>query len=70
VTRTILHATDAGAPVYGRVGYRRTARFLTIQPAGEAGGQSALPLDRAAGQAGDDVALASRKKAIAGARVG
>jgi GNAT superfamily N-acetyltransferase len=34
LTRTILHATDAGAPVYARVGYRRTARFLTYKPAG------------------------------------
>ena len=33
LTRTILHATDAGAPVYGRVGYRRAATFLTYMPA-------------------------------------
>lgn len=31
--RTILHATDAGAPVYERVGYHRTARLLTYKPA-------------------------------------
>lgn len=31
--RTILHATDAGAPVYQRVGYHRSTRLLTYKPA-------------------------------------
>jgi GNAT superfamily N-acetyltransferase len=31
--RTILHATDAGLPVYQRVGYHRTTRLLTYRPA-------------------------------------
>jgi GNAT superfamily N-acetyltransferase len=31
--RTILHATDAGFPVYQRVGYHRTTKFLTYKPA-------------------------------------
>jgi GNAT superfamily N-acetyltransferase len=30
--RTILHASDAGAPVYRRVGYHPTAIFLTYKP--------------------------------------
>jgi GNAT superfamily N-acetyltransferase len=29
--RTILHATDAGSPVYRRVGYQRTAEFLAYK---------------------------------------
>jgi GNAT superfamily N-acetyltransferase len=32
LTRTILHATDAGFPVYRRVGYHRTARIMTYKP--------------------------------------
>jgi GNAT superfamily N-acetyltransferase len=31
--RTILHATDAGFPVYTRVGYHRTATIMTYKPA-------------------------------------
>jgi GNAT superfamily N-acetyltransferase len=30
--RTLLHATDAGAPVYRRVGYHRTMNMLTFKP--------------------------------------
>jgi GNAT superfamily N-acetyltransferase len=30
--RTILHATDAGFPVYARVGYHQTAKILTYKP--------------------------------------
>jgi len=32
LTRTILHASDAGAPVYRRVGYHPTTVFLTYKP--------------------------------------
>ncbi|CAB3760367.1 GNAT family N-acetyltransferase [Paraburkholderia solisilvae] len=31
LTRTILHATQAGFPVYQRAGYRRTTLFLTFR---------------------------------------
>jgi GNAT superfamily N-acetyltransferase len=30
--RTLLHATDAGAPVYQRLGYHRTTNFMTYKP--------------------------------------
>ena len=30
--RTILHATDAGFPVYRRVGYHRTVTFMAYKP--------------------------------------
>ncbi|WP_394365212.1 hypothetical protein [Paraburkholderia kirstenboschensis] len=33
IRRTILHATDAGLPVYLRVGYHRTTVFKTYRPA-------------------------------------
>ncbi|MFM0075951.1 GNAT family N-acetyltransferase [Paraburkholderia sediminicola] len=33
ITRTTLHATDAGFPVYQRVGYHRTTVFKTYKPA-------------------------------------
>ncbi|MFM0496589.1 GNAT family N-acetyltransferase [Paraburkholderia caledonica] len=33
IRRTILHATDAGLPVYMRVGYHRTTVFKTYRPA-------------------------------------
>lgn len=32
LTRTILHATEAGHPVYKRVGYHDTARILAYKP--------------------------------------
>jgi GNAT superfamily N-acetyltransferase len=28
ITRTVLHATDAGYPVYLRIGYHPTAKFM------------------------------------------
>ncbi len=34
LTRTTLHATDAGYPMYQRVGYHRTTKFKTYRPAG------------------------------------
>jgi GNAT superfamily N-acetyltransferase len=33
ITRTTLHATDAGLPVYQRIGYHRTTVFKTYNPA-------------------------------------
>jgi ribosomal protein S18 acetylase RimI-like enzyme len=32
LTRTILHATDAGRPVYTRMGYHDTAKFMVYSP--------------------------------------
>jgi predicted acetyltransferase len=31
-TRTILHATDAGRPVYLRMGYHDTSKFVAYMP--------------------------------------
>ena len=31
-TRTLLHATNAGYPVYGRLGYRAAAQFTSDLP--------------------------------------
>jgi GNAT superfamily N-acetyltransferase len=32
LTRTILHATDAGFPVYSRVGYHSTVKIMAYKP--------------------------------------